>query len=338
MMDGMAFVIDRAGPLQKLPRTPNGGYVVRAVLAKVGVLKYGPRDACGAIDCLNTEDALKANAEDLRLVPVTNRHPKAMVTTDSYQAVAAGHVVGDPEFKDGALHATLAIQDSDLIADIESGIATEISMGYYPHNVEEKGVFDGVPYTHKRERILWNHIAVVPAGRAGSTVRLVLDSVEIPQEDEDMKLKIRGKEYTVETAQDAIGATEALLEQAQADLKAAQDAKAEVERKLAEATSPAAIDAHVKAAMDAKEAAVKASERKAAVAKAFPHIALDGRTDAQIEILFEAIPAEAPKAEAKDTTDDLDPAKGVSKEAATDSAPRLSPREAMLARQSKERC
>lgn len=286
------FFIDRAGALTNKRRTATGGYLVDAVLAKVGVMRYAAHEPVPGTH-FNPPEVLQAHVDVLATCPVTNRHPKRMVSTETYKEVACGHVVGQPVYTDGKLVATLAVHDADLIRDIESGRAREVSMGYLAALRAEEGEHEGATYDHVRTDIQWNHIAIVPEGRAGKDACLVLDSAEIPGED-DMKFTINGKEVDAEKAQAAIDALGMLFEDAKgklADLEAKLVAKAE---ELKVATSDAAIDAAVEKRLAEKQASEERAARKAAVAKAYPNMTLDAKVSQEtIDYLFQTIDAKA---------------------------------------------
>lgn len=170
------YRVDYSGKLGKLQRTPQGGYRIPATIARVGVLEYGDGKG-GVVREYNPPEVLQAAMDSLADGPVTNEHPADEVTPSNYRNHSSGHVSGTPTFKDGMLHATLAIQDAALIADIEAGTRREVSAGYRAHVDHTPGTTPaGEPYDAIRTRIDFNHVAVVSEGRAGPNVRLVLDS------------------------------------------------------------------------------------------------------------------------------------------------------------------
>jgi len=297
------YCVDASGSLSNVRRTAVGGLLVDATLARVGVLEYV--DADGAlIRRYNPASVLQASLDQLTTVPVTNRHPQKFVDVDNYKKVAAGHVVGVPTFKDGHIHATLAIQDAQLIQDIEMGVAREVSMGYMAgHDGRPGTTDDGQTFDESRTDLTWNHAAIVPAGRAGKTVRLMLDSAEIPSlEIDEMEIKIGDKTVPAAQAQATFDEYDAGLQGKLAQAEAARDAAlaqvSALTAELAEATSDAAIDARI-AARDAAKAAADAKAAKLArVAAAYPSISLDGRSEEFVDGLFASLPAETPAAAA----------------------------------------
>ncbi len=300
------FFIDRAGSLSNGRRTAIGGYLVDATLAKVGVMEYvtppepGNKDGFRLVRRYNPPATLQDATPAVATAPVTRLHPARFVDTKNYGALAKGHVVGTPEFVDGHIRATLAINDESLIKDIESGKMREVSMGYMAEHDERAGVTDGgESYDESRVKITWNHIAIVPAGRAGKSVRLMLDSAEIPQEDDEIMLKINGIEVKAEGAQVAFDTYDAGLQAQLVELKAQveklQAAKDAAEAELAAKTSTDALDAAVKVELAKREAKAQADARRADVAKAFPSIDLADKSEAYIDGLFAALAARPAK-------------------------------------------
>jgi hypothetical protein len=310
--------------------------LVDATLAKVGVMEY----AAEPHRQYNPPEVLERAAADVAAVPVTHLHPKKFVSADNYQALACGHVVGTPAFKDGHIHATLAIQDAKLMHAIEIGACREVSMGYYSDLGQGGVTADGLSYDAARTAITWNHIAIVPAGRAGASVRLMLDSSEeIPTEDEvTVTYTIDGAEVSADNLQAALDALVAQRDAAKADADANKARADKAEADLTTATSAEAVDAAVKAELARREDERKAAERKDAVAKRYPTLSLADKSAAYIDGLFDALQAE--KAADPEGLNALKGAKGTDAKPAqtTDARPapeKVDPRKAMLERNRK---
>lgn len=293
------FFIDAAGALTNARRTAVGGLLVDSTLAKVGVMEYLGSGSKPIVRRYNPPQTLEAAMDGIATAPVTMGHPKRFVDVENYGDLAKGHVVGQPEFRDGHIHATLAINDATLIAAIESGKMREVSMGYSAVHDTTPGVTeDGQVYDESRVAIHWNHVAVVPAGRAGRSVRLMLDSEEIPELE--MTIKINGSEVAMDEAQAAFDAYDASNLAQIATLTAERDAlvaqrdaataelAATVEQ-LAAARSQDALDALVAAELERRAAAAAQAEKRARVAKAYPSISLDCRSEAFIDGLAAAL-------------------------------------------------
>jgi hypothetical protein len=123
---------------------------------------------------------------------VTDGHPPDDVTPDNIHIYGKGHVenVRKGTGKDeGCTVADLYITDPDLIEDIQSKRAREVSCGY---NYE---LFENPNGSLEQRAIRGNHVAVVKSGRAGSRVAIKDANPETPQSERrtDPMGNIRGK-------------------------------------------------------------------------------------------------------------------------------------------------
>lgn len=106
--------------------------------------------------------------------PITLHHPRSgSVTSQNWKdeaiGVAGGEVMRDGDF----LSIPMCIMDAATIEAIESGAATEVSCGYRVALDATPGTTpQGEPYDAKVSKIVPDHIAVVPKGRAGSECRI----------------------------------------------------------------------------------------------------------------------------------------------------------------------
>lgn len=163
--------------------TPEGYLIVPATLARVGVLEYStPSGARRRI--LRSEKSVFGDMDRLGVVPVTALHPRhntgepIPASSANYRAVTVGHVLGGSQRREGDfLRASLVIQDAATVAAIKRGELPEVSMGYHPVVEDQAGTHpnDG-PYDAVQTEATYNHVALVPAGRAGPSVRLHIDA------------------------------------------------------------------------------------------------------------------------------------------------------------------
>ena len=121
-----------------------------------------------------SEDSIKS----LQLVPITNLHPEDMVTTENVKELLVGVVGEDIKREGDYLSGSMTIMDKDtidtVIARAEEGLTSELSGGYECMVIAEKGVHakDG-DYDAKQTNIRYNHLSIVPKGRAGRNVRIM---------------------------------------------------------------------------------------------------------------------------------------------------------------------
>lgn len=95
---------------------------------------------------------------------VTDNHPPDNLLPETAGAYSRGHVQNVRREGD-KLVADLHITDASLISDIANGVKREVSCGYTCIYVP-----DGNGY--RQTQIRGNHVAVVPAGRAGHEVAI----------------------------------------------------------------------------------------------------------------------------------------------------------------------
>ena len=115
---------------------------------------------------------------------VTNTHPTSLLDINSAPMTERGHVQNvrrDGNF----LVADLFIKDAGLVSEVQNKIKREVSSGY---NCSWHKIGEG---KYEQREITGNHVAVVPAGRAGSEVA-IMDS--LPGDSlEQQKTKTGGK-------------------------------------------------------------------------------------------------------------------------------------------------
>jgi hypothetical protein len=288
--------IDAVGQIDKFERTPQGGYVLPATIAREGLLGYTAGELrrqglkppasfkdSDMVQVYNPPDVVRAAVDSVRRAPVTREHPPRMVSSENWRMHARGHTE-DVRFEGGFLKANLVIQDAELIRDIEDKKRSEVSMGYGAITEFTPGKSpSGESYDAVRTYIEYNHSAVVRRGRAGAKVCIALDSSEIPDGDpagsdqgQSMGFRIKGAEVAAEKAQEAfdsaMGEASGEITGLKAALKAANDALAAAQAKLAAETSDAAIDAKVKAEIEKRAAAEAHAKNVAAVKDAYPDV------------------------------------------------------------------
>lgn len=160
----------------KLSKTPEGYLRGRATVTKVGVFKYDDfngrvRSELRHPDHVFHQDSLNT----LKMIPITNDHPKEMVTAENAKKYQVGFTGEHYDKLNDAVVVTMTITDKSTIDMINRG-KHQVSMGYECKLIEESGRFDGAEYTHKQTNIKYNHLSVVTNGRAGDSIRLRFDN------------------------------------------------------------------------------------------------------------------------------------------------------------------
>lgn len=168
------YRLDNTGEIKSYRETAEGFLDLNLSFSKVGPLEYQRSDGRIETEYLTEEELF--NEESLITAtgkPVTFMHPpEGMITKDNVRRHSRGST-GTKIIKDTPFATILAtIHDAELIDVIKSGRARQVSAGY---NVEVVKKADGKLYQQNR---IYNHFSVVPAGRAGSDVRVHYDSSE----------------------------------------------------------------------------------------------------------------------------------------------------------------
>lgn len=145
------------------------------------------------VNVFRTEDEVfnKATLASFEGKAFTDTHPSEDVTADNWSVYSKGELTnirrGTGEDSD-KLIADILVRDPIVISEIQSGCKREVSAGY-ECEYEER---DGKVY---QKNIRGNHVALVQAGRAGSSVRI---------KDEKHKPQLTSKYNFLKTLEKAI--------------------------------------------------------------------------------------------------------------------------------------
>lgn len=193
----------------KFEETPEGYLQGTAIITNIGVFPYMTED--GVVrEARKPEDVFdEATIASIIGKPVTNEHPRVQVNVDNINEYQVGLTGNTPINDQLYLAVPMTITDKETIADIKSGRKSALSCGYSAELVKEDGNFLGTRYDYRQTNIRMNHVAVVPAGRAGDAARIRMDGALAPiketpiQEDsmadKSMKsVKLDGVEYEAE--------------------------------------------------------------------------------------------------------------------------------------------
>lgn len=162
------YRIDNTGQIKEFRETPEGFLDLHMSFSRVGSLVYQRRDGTLEAEHLTQEQLF--NEQSLSTVtgkPIPLGHPiEGMVNKENVRRHTRG-TTGTRIIKDTPFAVIVGtIHDGELIEIVKSGKAKEISAGYSCNVVKGD---DGKLYQQNR---VYNHLAVVEAGRAGSGVRV----------------------------------------------------------------------------------------------------------------------------------------------------------------------
>ncbi|EZP72346.1 hypothetical protein BV96_01779 [Sphingomonas paucimobilis] len=169
---------DRA-PLEKVRRLADGRIAAVAKFARSGCYTYSGaevgRPDLPSVTVYRPEDEVfSADAmASFAHKAITLDHPSEGVSAANWKSVSVGFTEGRVA-RDGAfIEIPLMLADASAVAAYDSGRARELSAGYSCELIWGDGVApDGTRFQAKQTRIRGNHIAQVPAGRAGSECRI----------------------------------------------------------------------------------------------------------------------------------------------------------------------
>lgn len=315
----MALRFDRS-EIGKTVITPEGFLRTDAVVSRVGVFRYRNADGSTRKELRHPDHVFKTDSlATLKLIPITLLHPAAgRVDAANAKELQVG-TTGEAVTPEGQmLRSTLVITRADAVAAVKAG-TQELSLGYAVVLKREDGVWNGEVYDHVQTEIKYNHLAIVPAGRAGRDARIVLDAEDAFQDSTHhqgvnmMKVNLDGIEYDaapevakaleranakVVTLDAKVASVTAEKSSIQAKLDTAEaklatelkrDHAAEIKAKVDARTKLVAdVTPHLDAETVAKLPSMSDADIKVAVIKAkFPDAKLDGKDEAYLGARFD---------------------------------------------------
>lgn len=290
-------------------KTDEGFIMDAPIIGRAGLLRYLNADGSERWEYRPPEEAFNADSlASIRGKPITLGHHGLVRAANAKDKSVIGMVLSEGR------------QDGDAIkADVSlfslPTEARELSCGYTLELEEKAGTTaDGRHYDAIQRHIRYNHLAVVPRGRAG-IARLNMDGEQEVEEMDMVKVKTsNGIEYDaapevgiyVKSLEEAAAKSKKEMDtlQAKYDAALADIEKAKKERADAEEAAKTNFKAAVKARCDLLDVAkahkveVKDDMDDKAVKVAIIHavrgnsIKLDGKSDDYIEAIFDICKAE----------------------------------------------
>lgn len=160
--------------------TPEGYLKVMCKAARTGTQLYTRGDGTQVREYRPEDEVSKPESlASFGMKAVTMGHPRVQLDSENTKLYQIGHAGSQVRFSDGFVEVAVVITDADAIEKINRGDAQEVSAGYRVDYDPTPGMTpDGQSYDGVQRNIFVNHIAIVPKGRAGSEVRLLLDSCD----------------------------------------------------------------------------------------------------------------------------------------------------------------
>lgn len=267
------------------PKRSKEGYLaVRARSARAGIYDYLGREVDPSGTKFKPDQTVKvyrpqdevfsdSAVRSFIMRPVTDDHPSEAVTASNWRDHARGTVAG--AVRDGDHIAfDLVFWDADTIRKIESG-KRELSNGYAVDLDFTAGTTpEGEAYDAVQKNIVGNHVALVQAGRAGSSC--AIGACDAIPTDEINRILVNGDTKPMKTIL-IDGNSVEVSDAAEIAVKGLMTKLADAEKKLTEAEEKAKKEAEEK---DAKDAAIatkdsEITDLKAKLAAAESPAALD---------------------------------------------------------------
>lgn len=263
------------------------GYLVATVkIARSGIYQYTKRELGfmedGIVNVYRPPDEVfsKDSLKSLAHAAVTVGHPQEAVTADNWSDLAVGEVSADV-LRDGEW-LTTAIIVKDAKAQRQS--ARELSAGYNCSIVAEDGVAPcGTEYQFKQTNIKFNHLAIVPQGRAGSEARIgdgALNWGASPNQQEVPKVELKTVvlgDAAVQVIADNASIVEQFKTDAATKLADAETTIGELTAQLADAQTKAVSDSDIEQRVADRLALVDSAR------KVHKDLVADGKSDVEIK-------------------------------------------------------
>jgi hypothetical protein len=271
--------------------TQDGYLIATSKVARTGIQIYRADEVglmgSGSVRVYRPESEVfsKDALASLQHAPVTLNHPKELVTSDNWAQLAKGEVSTDILRDGDYLAASLIIKDTDATTSAKT-THREISLGYTAHITMQDGVTDrGEQYDAIMTDFNYNHLALVPKGRAGDKARIGdsainwgASPVTTKGPEMDFKSLVFGDKAINVAVTDADKLTAYIADK---DTSIGM-LKAELADALSKVLTDEQLAAKVSAMADA------ATKREAVRAK-FGDEAVDGASDAEVSGMFKVI-------------------------------------------------
>lgn len=168
------------GRIDSPNKSPNGYLKADAYVTRIGVFEYRLPDGTVHKELRPPDEVFDASSlNTLSEVPVTNEHPPVMLDSKNTKKYAVG-MVGEKVDKEAIfVKCRMTVTDQETIDQLENAEKQETSCGYTCTLEENPGEWQGDAYDAIQRNIVYNHVAIVERGRAGSAVRVHMDGADL---------------------------------------------------------------------------------------------------------------------------------------------------------------
>src|SRR5690606_32557934 len=142
----MSIRVLRAILKDKGELTTQGFLRVPAYLTRTGVFTYRTTDGKVLKELRHPDDVFHPDSiESLKMAPLTNDHPKEMVTPENVKKYSVGWIGENISQDSDHIGATAIVADKAAQSDVDKG-KKELSCGYIADLTAEEGVYNGEKY------------------------------------------------------------------------------------------------------------------------------------------------------------------------------------------------
>lgn len=176
----MALRFD-TGTVKSVHKSPEGFLIVKGTATRTGVFTYRNPDGTFRRELRHPDDVLHPDSlGSLAGKPLTLEHPPELLTPDNVDQHSVGSVGNKIEIVgNGLIEIVGNVHRRDAIAATETKSKRDLSCGYTCEIVREDGIYNSEPYDFRQKNIVYNHLAIVQQGRAGTLCGLHLDSTAL---------------------------------------------------------------------------------------------------------------------------------------------------------------
>ncbi len=167
-------------PITGSETTEEGYLRVWCRAARTGTQLYRRADGSQVREYRPPEEVSKPDSlSTFGMKPATWGHPPVLLDAANTKQYQVGYSGSQVRYNDGFVEVALVVTDQDAIEKIKRKDASEVSAGYKVDFDPTPGTTpEGEEYAGIQRNIRVNHIAIVPRGRAGPEVRLLLDRLD----------------------------------------------------------------------------------------------------------------------------------------------------------------
>lgn len=168
------------GRIDAPDKSPNGYLKANAYVTRIGVFEYRLPNGITRKELRPPDEVFDWNSlNTLAEVPVTNDHPPVMLDSRNTKKYAVGMTSDKVEKENIYVKCKMTVTDQETIDALENYEKQETSCGYTCALEETPGEWEGEQYDAIQRDIVYNHVAIVQRGRAGSAVRVHMDGADI---------------------------------------------------------------------------------------------------------------------------------------------------------------